>query len=400
MSKPALDKSSVDSLRFNGKPPHFAAWKSKLIIHLKALSDQRALEKLQHKHEKPLSRFEDLLESQPAMPPRPPAGDKEATWQNDLHETLLSTQSSYIKKLQCETLPSEFKGIATKIMDEPVHAIWRLVEKQYSLSNTAGVVGLVRQFNEMVNADFKSVGQLFQDLNSVRSQVNVNAHEALQTHMLSSQLMLVLVLGVSDKLNTIFGNKSRSEILALASGKAVNHVNAAPAKSSGSALGKRKAVDGPVRDIHPNIGVMKCHYCGGVHNSMKNIDPHKIVDCPKRADDKAAGVHRRNIWSRPSGQARKEAYEPTAKMKGNFKGKAKAKVRREILLAECMGKDVSVDACDAQVGNPPASDNGYTSPPPSNIELPLTPGRGITLFSDEDGPMESAVNAVNADAPG
>ncbi|KAE9346102.1 hypothetical protein PR003_g7595 [Phytophthora rubi] len=340
----------------------------------------------------------------------------DATWNGPLKVIR------YIKKLLCETLPSGFKGIATKRMDEPVHVNWRLVEKQYSLSNAAGVVGLVRQFNEMVNADFKSVGQLFQDLNSVRSQVNVNAHEALQTQMLSSQLMLVLVLGVlprhmwgssveftpdgftlekvSDMLNAIFGNKSRSEILALASGKAVNHVNAAPAKPSGSALGKRKGGDGPVRDIHHNLGVMKCHYCGGVHNSMKNIGPHKMVDCHKRAEDKAAGVHRRNIWSRPSRQARKEAYEPTPKMKGNVKGKAKAKVRREIPLAECMGKDVAVDACDAQHGNPPASDDGYMSRPPSNMELPLTPGRGITPFSDEDEPMESVVNAVNADAPG
>ncbi|KAE8908146.1 hypothetical protein PF003_g7707 [Phytophthora fragariae] len=123
-----------------------------------------------------------------------------------------------------------------------------------------------------------------------------------------------------------------------------------------------------------------------------------MVDCPKRAEDKAAGGHRRDIWSRPSRQARKEAYEPTPKMKVNFKGKAKAKVRHEIPLAECMGKDVSVDACDAQVGNTPASDDGYTSPPPSNIELPLTPGRGMTPFEDE--PMESVVKAVKADAPG
>ncbi|KAE8908141.1 hypothetical protein PF005_g1537 [Phytophthora fragariae] len=57
------------------------------------------------------------------MPPRPPAGDKEATWQYGLHETLLSTQSSYIKKLLCETLSSGCKGIATKRMDEPVHVI-------------------------------------------------------------------------------------------------------------------------------------------------------------------------------------------------------------------------------------------------------------------------------------
>ncbi|KAG1688326.1 hypothetical protein DVH05_003758 [Phytophthora capsici] len=63
------------------------------------------------------------------------------------------------KRLLCKTLPSDFKGIATKRMDEPVHVVWRLVEKQYSLSNAAGVVGLVGQFMKVVNSDFKSVGQ-------------------------------------------------------------------------------------------------------------------------------------------------------------------------------------------------------------------------------------------------
>ncbi|KAG6580281.1 uncharacterized protein IUM83_19289 [Phytophthora cinnamomi] len=422
MSKPQVDKSSVDSLRFSGKPLHFTSWKSELAIHLKALSEQRALEELQHKRAKPLTRFEDLLESQPVMPPRPPAEDKDAAWQHDLHETLLSQQSSYIKRLLCETLPGDFKGTAPKRMDEPVHMIRRLVEKQYSLSNAAGVVGLVRQFMEMVNTDFKSVGQLFQDLNSVRSQVNVNAHKALHSHMLTSQLMLVMVLGVlprhmwgslveltqdgftlekvSDKLNANFGTKSKSEIWALASGKAVNHLNAAPANPKGPVLGKRKAVDGPVRDLHYNNGAMNCHYCGGEHNKMNNVGPHKMINCPKRALDKAAGVHRRNIWSRPNRQARKEVHEPTPKMRGNGKGRTEAKVRREVPLDECLAKAVAVDACNAEHGASPATADGYTSPPPSNFEVPVTPGKDTLPFSDEDEPMATVVNAVNADATG
>ncbi|GMF21315.1 unnamed protein product [Phytophthora fragariaefolia] len=100
---------------------------------------------------------------------------------------------------------------------------------------------------------------------------------------------------VSDKLNAIFGTKSKSEIWALASGKVVNHVNAAPANPKGPVLGKRKTVDGLERDLHYNIGAMKCHSCGGVHNNMHNVGPHKMINCPKRALDKAAGVHRRNI---------------------------------------------------------------------------------------------------------
>ncbi|KAJ8566238.1 hypothetical protein ON010_g6884 [Phytophthora cinnamomi] len=93
MSKPQVGKSSVDSLRFSGKPLHFASWKSKRVIHLKALSGQRALEELQHKRAKPQTLVKDLLESN-------------------------------------------------------------------LLSNATDLVGLVRQFMETVNFDFKSVGQL------------------------------------------------------------------------------------------------------------------------------------------------------------------------------------------------------------------------------------------------
>ncbi|KAE9015562.1 hypothetical protein PF011_g7555 [Phytophthora fragariae] len=90
---------------------------------------------------------------------------------------------------------------------------------------------------------------------------------------------------------------------------------------------------------------------GEVLNSMKIIKSDKMVDYPKRTEDKAADGHRRHIWSRPSRQSRKGAYEPTPKVKGNVKGKAKIKARREISLAECVGKDVGVNACDAQRGD-------------------------------------------------
>lgn len=49
----------------------------------------------------------------------------------------------------------------------------------------------MESFDVMVNADFMSVLQLFQNINNVRSQVNVNAHEVMHMHMLSLQLMLI-----------------------------------------------------------------------------------------------------------------------------------------------------------------------------------------------------------------
>ncbi|EGZ09051.1 hypothetical protein PHYSODRAFT_339429 [Phytophthora sojae] len=270
MSQPQVDKSSVDSLKFNGKSLHFAAWKSKLIIHLRALSEQRALEELQHKRAKPLTRFEDLLESQPELPPRPAAADKEAT----------------------------------------------------CLSNAAGVVGLVQQFLEMVNADFKSV--------------NMNAHEALHTHMITSKMMLVMVSfteesftleKVSEKLANIFGNKTKSEIMALASGRVVNHVKS----------------------------------------------------------NSANGISRRT-WASligPSAAFRLPRTDPFG-----FVGSVLA------------GVVVAVDACDPQQDSLPATPDGYTSPPPSNFQQPDTPGKGASPMSDEDEPMESVVNAVKADASG
>ncbi|KAG3062147.1 hypothetical protein PI125_g24579 [Phytophthora idaei] len=88
---------------------------------------------------------------------------------------------------------------------------------------------------------------------------------------------------VETKLTVIFGGKSRAEINALAKGMHVNDVDAAPTKPKGGALGKRKAFNGP--DMHSNLGIMRCHYCAGVHNNMNGIGPHKKIGCPKRAHD-------------------------------------------------------------------------------------------------------------------
>ncbi|KAG6580133.1 uncharacterized protein IUM83_15754 [Phytophthora cinnamomi] len=152
---------------------------------------------------------------------------------------------------------------------------------------------------------------------------------------------------VSDKRNVIFGTKSKSEIWALASGKAVNHFNAAPANPKG--LGKRKAVDGTAK---------------------------------------------------PPGSQRSPRVNAQDEGKRQGKGRAKAKVRREVSLDECLAKAVAVDACNAEHDASPTTADGYTSPPPSNFEVPVTPGKGTLPLSDEDEPMDTVVNVVNADAAG
>ncbi|OWZ10387.1 hypothetical protein PHMEG_00016764 [Phytophthora megakarya] len=209
------------------------------------------------------------------------------------------------------------------------------------------------------------------------------------TQLISSKLMMVKVLAVlpkhlwgsaidfspekftlervADKLSAIFGTKSKSAIYALASGKPVNHVEVAPAKPKSKVLDKRKATYGSVRDVHYNYGTMKCHYCGGEHNKVNDVGPHRKADCPKLALDVAAGVYRRNIWSRPSAKLRKPTHEPTPKMTGKGKGKAK-KARREIPLEECQQPtDVTADACDATLATP-SSPAPSISPPSRDME--------------------------------
>ncbi|ETP53896.1 hypothetical protein F442_01253 [Phytophthora nicotianae P10297] len=96
---------------------------------------------------------------------------------------------------------------------------------------------------------------------------------------------------------------------------------------------------------------MKCHYCAGGHNGMNNIGPHKLVDHPNHFLDWAAGVQRRNIFSKPirlKGKAAQVAKAQAAKAqasKGKGKTKEKAKRRREIPLEECQVEH-AVDAVE------------------------------------------------------
>ncbi|OWY99101.1 hypothetical protein PHMEG_00029962 [Phytophthora megakarya] len=145
--------------------------------------------------------------------------------------------------------------------------------------------------------------------------------------------------------------------------KSISHVKAAPAKPKYKVLSKRKATDGPVRDVHYNYGAMECHYCGGVYH--------------------------RNIWSRASAKLRKTTHEPTPKM--TSKGKAKAKkARREIPLEECQQTtDVAADACDTTLATP-SSPAPSISHPRRDMEPAYAWGGQVVLDAQEsDGPMDS-----------
>ncbi|POM64118.1 Hypothetical protein PHPALM_20396 [Phytophthora palmivora] len=364
---------------------------------------------------KPAGRYEDSLAGKRTVaPPKDDAPEKEKEG-HALQLAFVDHRQSYIMDLLSLTMPASYK-LDDKV-HQPVHVIWRDIERRYGLNTADGVVALLQQFEQAVHADFKSVSHLFAWLKALKDQVNRNSGEALQTGVISSNLLMLKVLGVlpnhlwgqaidftpteftldrvEAKLCVIFGRKSKGEIMALDGGRPVNHVQAGHAKPKRSTLGKRKATAPPGPDMHYNLGYMKCHYCAGVHNDINNIGPHKKADCLKLKQDQALGVFRRDIYAVGKAGPRKPVHDPVPKMKGKAK-----KVRREVPIQECLQAAVPVDACRAVQEKAPPSPDGYVSPQPSALELPVTPGRGTAPFDDEDESMDSVVNAVDVDAKG
>ncbi|POM60386.1 hypothetical protein PHPALM_30767 [Phytophthora palmivora] len=377
MSKP---NNNLSALKFRGEQAQFGSTSAQRAVNVLA-------EEIQAKRMKPAVRYENTLAGKPTTAP-PKDDDPE------------NEKGGHVLQL---ALPAYYK-LEDKV-HQPVHVIWRDIKRRYVLNTAAGVVGLLQQFEQAVHADFKSLSHLFARRKALKDKVNRNSREALQTGVISSNLLMFEVLGmlpnqlwgqaidftptevmlgrVEAKLCAIFGRMSKGEIMALDGGWPVNHVQAGHVKPKRSALGKRKATAPSGPDMHYTLGYMKCHYCAGVHTDIYKIGPHKKADCLKLKQDQAL-----DIYSVGKPGPRKTVHEPVPKMKGETK-----KIRREVPIQKCLQAAVPVDACRAVQEKAPPSPNGYVSPPPSALELPVTPGRGTAPFDDEDVPMDSVVNA-------
>ncbi|EEY64795.1 uncharacterized protein PITG_15574 [Phytophthora infestans T30-4] len=87
---------------------------------------------------------------------------------------------------------------------------------------------------------------------------------------------------VGSKLCAISGRKRKAQMKVLGNGASVNRVDAKPAKSAkttGSALGKRKSTPAPTQE---NTDIMSCFYCAGVHNDIQrglSVDGVSVNAC-------------------------------------------------------------------------------------------------------------------------
>ncbi|GMF32064.1 unnamed protein product [Phytophthora fragariaefolia] len=386
MSKPS--QNVTDKLAFHGKKSLFAEWKDKVKAHLIARSDALVVTELQAGRKEPVACYEHALLGEISVPePGANASDDEKS-AFALQQAFVRQQASYIKDLLDLTLPAGFAD--ERLMQRPVHEIRRAVERRYGLNTASGVVELVPIFEKISNSDFKSVAHLFQQLKAARDQANRNSCEALKTGLISQHLMLIRCW-------------RRGEISDLAKGVRVAHVDAAPAKPgvtgkpngtakpNSSVLGKRKAPPVPEQDSHYNLGAMSCQYCAGVHNKMYGFGSHLKFQCPKRAKDHAQKVYWRDIWSTPKGIPKQLSSEPTPKMKGKGKKKAKA-VRKEIPTEDCLPKTVPCKA--VQTTQPPSPTVELEQPASPTVSV--TPPPGTFEPMDTDEPMEQFDLPVNA----
>ncbi|KAE9305951.1 hypothetical protein PF008_g21585 [Phytophthora fragariae] len=126
MSKSKLSDSVVDKLSFHGNKNLFAAYKEKLKAHLKAMSDALVVTELQAKRRRPVARYEDALVQEPVLEEPGPGASVEDQEYYVLQVAFANNQQSHVKNLFNLTLPSGF--VDDKLMQKPVHKIWRAIE--------------------------------------------------------------------------------------------------------------------------------------------------------------------------------------------------------------------------------------------------------------------------------
>ncbi|RHZ07142.1 hypothetical protein DYB26_015929 [Aphanomyces astaci] len=188
--------------------------------------------------------------------------------------------------------------------NEPIFKIWAEVEKKYGVSNVSNVKGQVRKMWRVAEGDFSSVESLFSELKTIKNAVNFHTQKYLQRDVVTEELVILMVLGVlpseyygaqivldastfrlaevEAKLTTIFGSKSKKEILGLG-------------QSNGTKKVEVNQVSGKKRksgyEVKPNNG--ECFYCFGKFNT--NGVSHYKADCPEKKADFATKGYRSNI---------------------------------------------------------------------------------------------------------
>ncbi|KAF4128191.1 hypothetical protein GN958_ATG22616, partial [Phytophthora infestans] len=272
-----------------------------IIGHVRQKSTALAREAmLKGQKKKPAFKYEELLvTSCEVLRPMEYDEDPEKKRNYDWQMVALSDQDSYILKL----------------------------EAHYGQSNAQGTVALITEFDEALAMDFASVGELIVRVKETRNRINRQSRENLKgVTMILNQYAAVKVLSLfptqywgnhvdysnegfhPDKvealLRNVFMDTNRGQIDAM-------QAQTVPSK-------KKKGGE--------------CYYCDGRYN--RDGESHYKADCPKRANDRSQGLMRNSIFVKGKRVDVPSNSVGVAHVKGEKKGKRKAKAKREEILAD------------------------------------------------------------------
>ncbi|KAF0738627.1 hypothetical protein Ae201684P_019853 [Aphanomyces euteiches] len=199
---------------------------------------------------------------------------------------------------------------------EPIHMIWRDLERKYGVSNVANVKSNVNKLLKIAQSEFNSVESYLAEMKTLKNVINSNTRKYLKRDVVTDDFIALLAFGVlpsefygaqisldeesfslsdiESKLIGIFENKSKREIMGNKSGQSggpksdVNHVT-----------NKRKAAS-----VESNNG--ECFYCDGTQNHLTNGKSHFKKQCPLRKEHFANNDFRKHMNDKKAKKARKD----------------------------------------------------------------------------------------------
>ncbi|KAH9095553.1 hypothetical protein LEN26_017774, partial [Aphanomyces euteiches] len=298
----AASKGNNQSLLvFNGRKDKFRVWTQKFVAHLKEMSIAQRRICLSggsafDERPEPDIKYEEWLQGEPAESKE--ADPDKKRW----HNLYRDEQQQGIRSLLSKVLPDSFVGqMRDDYTDkEPIHMIWRDLERKYGISNLANVKSNVNKLLKIAQSEFNSVESYLAEMKTLKNVINSNTRKYLKCDVVTDDFIALLALGVlpsefyaaqisldeesfslsdiESKLIGIFGNKSKREIMGNKSGQSgghksdVNHVT-----------NKRKAAS-----VESNNG--ECFYCDGTQNHLTNGN-----DFRKHMNDKKAKKARKDV---------------------------------------------------------------------------------------------------------
>ncbi|CAK4238777.1 unnamed protein product, partial [Aphanomyces euteiches] len=172
----AASKGNNQSLLvFNGRKDKFRVWTQKFVAHLKEMSIAQRRICLSggsafDERPEPDIKYEEWLQGEQEESKE--ADPDKKRW----HNLYRDEQQQGIRSLLRKVLPDSFVGqMRDDYTDkEPIHMIWRDLERTYGVSNVANVKSNVNKLLKIAQSEFNSVESYLAEMKTLKNVINSN----------------------------------------------------------------------------------------------------------------------------------------------------------------------------------------------------------------------------------